>query len=365
MPQLFQPVAPPSGSPAPPPDTRRPPARHHGVRSVAAGLLLVLHSACLDPLVDDSERVGLALLPRDAVVPEIAEAPLLAAQIAANDGLDEAELAQSGNIIPRRIGFAGGQLIRYWDFGPVRPVGATVYAFIESDLSFVADHPFLFDSIPGDPGYSPFWVVHAVLVRRERDDGGPVYDDQKITSLRALDDAIELGIVAPPEPLLIDEAGKFITDPEKKASGTKLWVNCPIVPPGTLLDVGGGKTSATTQMFARGYRVDVQILGGGPHPMATSGDESVVLPQGEAYAVQGKSSLEVDRHVFASGLTTNPPTPLVRLSHVRLVDDNTGNVSAVTDIVTGSPPRLTPLVSRLEDTGTMMNWPLQLEEGTP
>jgi hypothetical protein len=90
------------------------------------------------------------------------------------------------------------------------------------------DHPPLVDSLPGDAAYSPFRAVFWVAVT-------PSYRGERITSLAALEDAIEIGLVEEPV-----------------AAGT--YVNWPVVPADFFLERASGDELATSTLYCRGVR---------------------------------------------------------------------------------------------------------------
>jgi len=180
------------------------------------------------------------ILPPGTAVPSIASNPELVLQIRINDGLLDTAV-----VVTRGIGKAGGAVVRFWNFGPAPiesgiAVAAPVYVFGTVDdavFTPLPDHPRLIDAIPGDIRYSPIRRVVNVAVTER-------YQGELITSVAALGEAIELGLVEDPVP-----------------DGT--WVNLPVVLPGTTLEVADAPAPAmaATQVFGRGYRVDVFELG--------------------------------------------------------------------------------------------------------
>src|SRR5262245_21320176 len=189
------------------------------------------------------------LLPPGTVVPSIADNAELTNQIKIFDGLSDAVLAMNGGVIVRATGKANGAPVRFWNFGPAPlsenfVVSAPVYVLADDNGSGGytprAGHPMLIDSIPGDTRYSPIRRIIYVPVT-------PLYAGELLASAEAIQEAFDLGLIREPVP-----------------AGT--WVDMPVVPPGTLLDVGGTAVPPVplpaTQVFGRGYRVDVFQLGG-------------------------------------------------------------------------------------------------------
>lgn len=188
------------------------------------------------------------LLPAGTVVPSIATNAELINQIRINDGLNDATLAASGGVVTRGTGKSGGVTVRYWNFGPATietgiAVLGPMYVFGTVDAGTGAftplpDHPPLIDTICGDVRYSAIRRVINVPVTS-------AYAGQLITTMAALNDAINLGLVSDP-----------VSD------GT--WVNMPVVLPGTTLEIGDPASYSpmpAQQVFSHGYLVDVFMLG--------------------------------------------------------------------------------------------------------
>ncbi len=183
---------------------------------------------CLDPLVEDTTIPATALdrvLPAGAAVPAAADDPELAARIAAGDGVD--------SFVPLISAFAAGEPVAYWDFGPSTDALSGVFVLVRragDALEMVAEHPTLFGTVPGDPGYSPFWQVSWVVVADS-------YEGELLTSLDAVQQAKEGGLVAEIVP-------------------TSLVVNCPVVAPDVRLDRGPDLPPlAPKEAFYQGRRV--------------------------------------------------------------------------------------------------------------
>ena len=184
------------------------------------------------------------IVPPDVVVPGISTNPELVNQIRANDGLADNTLMMNNNVIVRGTGKAAGAVVRFWNFGSASiadgfAVIATMYVLGTQDgdtFTPLPNHPPLLDSICGDPRYSAIRRVENVPV-------SATYAGEQLTTLEALAEALERGLVGEPVP---DET----------------WVNLPVVVPGTMLEVGGPTpTIAAKEVFARGYRVEVFELG--------------------------------------------------------------------------------------------------------
>ncbi len=316
-------------------------------------LFPLLAAGCLEPLVPDEPGASVHILPPGTSVPHVSADGDLVRQFAANDGLDDSLLEETGGVVPLRSGWAGGAPVRYWDFGQTPQVTAMLYALVRrtpsGEVEPVPGHPYLLDSIPGDAGYSPYWAVNLVEVTG-------AYGGERLVSKQALADAVDLGLVLEPEP-----AG--------------VYVNCPVVPPGTRLEVGGGAEPwPSAEVYARGYRVEVLALGGADAMQPLRFGTRV--PSGDVFVVwEGRSLSPRPEPVFQNGPPASeeqPWTPLVRVVEVRVKEDP-GNVAPeVRDegdlFVRGQGGQLqatTEIVEYYELTEVWKNLPIQRVEASP
>lgn len=261
------------------------------------------------------------VLPAGATVPSIADNAELLSQIKVFDGLSDNTLAQNGGIVTRSTGKAGGVTVMFWSFGSALVVDnfvvpAAVYMLADDDgagtLTPRTDHPWLLDSIPGDARYGGARRIIYLPVTAS-------YAGEQITSIEALNEALELGLVGEP-----------------KLAGT--WRNMPVVPPGIKLELGGtAAPMEATKVYARGFVVDVlplaytQPLRFGGIPM---GQEARLL-SGVASGTPPALPTSADAQpVFQYGIPAAPPTtafnytPIVTALDVRLaggVDPTTIN----------------------------------------
>lgn len=156
-----------------------------------AALVAALCSGCLDPLVDDEPGYSRHLLPAGSNVPVAYDDVTLARKIDNNDGL-------SGQSIPLRDAFAAGSPVKYWDLGAAKRTAAPAYVLTRCQgnipvLEPRVDHPVLIDTIPGDTDYSPFRTIGYVCITA-------AYQGERITSVDALYDAMEMKLVQDPLP---------------------------------------------------------------------------------------------------------------------------------------------------------------------
>jgi hypothetical protein len=253
------------------------------------------------------------VLPAGAVVPSVAENAELLSQIKIFDGLNDNALAMAGGVVVRSAGKAAGAPIMYWSFGSVPLadnyiVSAPVYILANDDgagnLTPRAGHPWLIDSIPGDARYSAMRRMIYVPVTNK-------YDNEVLTSIDALNEAIELGLVGEPKPI-----------------GT--WRNMPVVPPGTKLELGGtAMPIEATKVYGRGFAIDLfplalpQPLSSGRIPM---GQELRLLSGVPSGAPPVLTTTLDPQPVFQYGIPALPPTttfnytPVVTEIDVRLAN---------------------------------------------
>jgi hypothetical protein len=310
------------------------------------------------------------VLPAGTVVPSISDNAELVSQIRLNDNLSDSALAANGGVLVRSTGKAGGATVMYWNFGAAPMAGnfavtAPLYVLVDSDggTGWIprTDHPALIDSIPGDVRYSPIRRILYVPVTA-------TYAGEVITSVDALAEALELGIVAEPIP-----------------AGT--WRNMPVVPPDTKLEVGGTPTPMPpvlpTEVYGRGYRVTLFPLGGdrGTQPLRNGsmpvGQESR-LYSGVATGTPPTLPVSADAQpLFQYGIPAAPPTtafnytPLVTQLDVRLAN----GVAPAT--IMGDPQLFarsatggingyyTDTVANYTVTTTVSNKQIQFQEGQP
>lgn len=155
-----------------------------------AGVFLSFLAGCLDR--PDTEPIGYSshVLDANTEVRSLERNVDAKMKLDLNDGLSSP--------VPVHTGFAKGMAVQYWDLGQAPTSAEPMWIFMtaedaEIELS-AAEHPPLIDSIPGDTAYSPIRILFAVQVTAK-------YAGQRIPSLRALEDAIELGLVLDPVPL--------------------------------------------------------------------------------------------------------------------------------------------------------------------
>lgn len=326
------------------------------IAAVTVAAVALGAAGCLGPLVDDKPGASSHLLRPGSQVPSAADNPELADQIRINDGLDDIAFAMSGGVVPRGTGMSAGAPVRFWSFGPASRAPAPLYEFYARTESGLVrlDHPALVDALPGDPAYSPLHVINQVVVT-------DAYADQLITSMDALDDAFDLGLVEAP-------------------ISTQTFVDSPIVLPNTQLDVGNGKPQVLPEtVYARGYTITAFRLGGalGVQPTGTTGTTVLATSQVSFLRQQLQGTYNPARPIFEATIPTMPPPPMTTtytpLSVVVNVDlappTMASSINRDSDLFIRSPAGeimgTTPAVAQFQVTTSVLLLQLQFMDGLP
>ena len=251
-------------------------------------------TACLGPRVSDAPGASAHLLPSDATVPSVTDDPELADQIQLGDGIDDAAFVTAGDRLPRSTGWSAGAEVRYWSLGPVGLALSPLYQLYDQ-AGTALPHPALLDALPGDTGYSPLHVVNRVVVT-------DAYDGQLITTIAALADAIELGLVEDPKP-------------------SNTFIAAPVVLPGTPAERGPDATTTAELVYVRGVSAGM-LRFGGELPLRGRGQ----LPTAQVSFLRAAHATRYDdtRPIFQATLPGTPPsrayTPVSEVVDVDLAD---------------------------------------------
>jgi hypothetical protein len=286
--------------------------------AVPLGLAVTLTGCLLDAQVPDTPGASIHILPAGAPVPPIATNRELANQIQLNDGIDDLALASNGGVIPRSAG--NGGTVHYWSFGAASAVPATLYQLVkeEGGARVPIDHPMVINALPGDPGYNPLHAIVEVVVNDPN-------EQRVFPSIEALSDAAELGYV--------DEA---------KQRATRTFVNIPIVPAGTLIQIGDTRDMTAppnAKLYARGYEVEAFRFGG------DFGVQSLpfTLPTRDVSFVRKQREAEYDpgNPIFQAAVPLPGPdgvtySALSRVVRVDLTDDT--NITSDDQLFRRNPP---------------------------
>jgi hypothetical protein len=157
--------------------------------ATAAATAALSGVGCLEPPPRERPGYSAELRRPGDPIPALEDDVLLKTRVEANDGI-ELELAAL------RTGFVAGEQVYFWDFGTSPASLEPVWTFRRRTGHGVdepLDHPDLVDSVPGDESYSPLRSRFVVYVTA-------AYAGERITSLHALEDAIDLGLVEEPAP---------------------------------------------------------------------------------------------------------------------------------------------------------------------
>jgi hypothetical protein len=312
---------------------------------ITIAIALPVPGCVLDPLVNDAPGASVHVLPAGSDVPYIGDDPERVHQILVHDGLDDGALEEAGGIVLRTDGFAAGAAVRYWAFGNAPRIGAPLYVLVDDGEPI--DHPWLLDTIPGEPGYSPIRRIQHVAITA-------AYRGEVLPSLDALWDALELGLVRLPE-----------------TAGT--WIDAPVVAPGTTLEVGELDYPAEPiEAYAGGMRVDLFVFGGERGVQPVTGN----LPVGQVALLREAGAASYTGAIFQYGPPAEPPgeefnyTPLVNVVEVDLADGVTADmITGDADLFrrsgNGRINGVTDLVDDFEVTDIVRNWPMQFAEGAP
>jgi hypothetical protein len=258
-------------------------------RAAVIAILGVTAAGCrLGPLVDDQPGASVNVLPSGTPIPSVMTNPALMNQIALNDSLDTTALTTNNHVIVRGTGMTAsaagdGVAVRFWPFGDADRAPTPIYVFGQGDpttSSFapLVDHPPLVEVVPGDVDYEPIHTIFNVKVTDK-------YAGQRITTVGALSDAIDLGLIEAPVSI-------------------KVFVNWPIVRPGLRLEVGSGTSVLPTPVYAHGYMIDSFPLGGAlgrqPNPRG-------LLPFSQVSFLReaGKPSYDRTRPIFQATVPTS------------------------------------------------------------
>ncbi|HMG56791.1 MAG TPA: hypothetical protein VK601_24990, partial [Kofleriaceae bacterium] len=261
-------------------------------RALAIALAVAATAACrLDPLVEDQPGASGSILPSGAPVPSVTDSSELLNQITLNDSLDTKALAMTGGVIVRGTGFTSvagvGTQVPFWAFGEAERAPAPIYILGRGDpttpmFQDIKEHPPLVGAVPGDGEYEPVHTIYRVQVTDK-------YAGEKITTTRALADAVDIGLVQAPVAI-------------------KQFVNWPIVRPGLRLEVGGSvEPIAPTPVYGHGHMVDSFPLGGA---LGTQPNPFGLLPTSQVSFVRAQlePTYNTARPIFQASVPTAAPS---------------------------------------------------------
>jgi hypothetical protein len=200
----------------------------------------------------------------------------------------------AGDQLPRSTGWSAGAEVRYWSLGPVGLALAPIYQLYDQ-AGVALPHPALVDALPGDTGYSPLHAVNRVVVT-------DAYRGELITTVAALADAIELGLVEDPKP-------------------TNTFVAAPVVLPGTPAERGTGTTTVAELVYARGLEAGLLRFGG---ELPLRGRDQLPTAQVSFLRAAHGARYDATRPIFQATLPDTPPkrayTPVSEVVDVDLAE---------------------------------------------
>jgi hypothetical protein len=233
-------------------------------------LLALAGAGCLEPQTDDQPGYSRNLLPSDATVKSGASDTIISRKIDMGDGVS------MGKSTPKS-GWAAGHAVKYWDLGVARGTALPAYQLARCDgdgvplENGVLEHPMLVDAIPGDADYTQFWGIYYACVT-------PLYRGELVTSLQALNDAYEMGLMTEP-------------------SEPRAWKHCPLVSDGVVLEEAPEGLGWTRTAYYRGYALTYVDFGGQGNVVASMGRS---VSTGNVYEIVKQGSTKIERVVFAS-----------------------------------------------------------------
>jgi hypothetical protein len=294
-------------------------------------------------------------------LPSLYDDATLAAQVAANDGID--------GVAPRVNAFVHGEPVRYWTVGGATERTMPLYRLCRPEPGEACaplDHPPIVDRLPGEEGYSPFGRLHWVQL--------PEGWSGRIGSVETLEARIAAEGLEPPVP-------------------TSTLVHCPIVGADAALEVAPGETRrAETPIYVRGMEArcfdftatrphravlpDGRMFVRHVYVLFREGDDAPLVEAARMEDLTGDGDRNDTNNIFGVGLDDFDYTPLWQLVRVTVAADygsidggaeTTADYTAASDMFDVAPDyTITPREGRIVDyeiTDTLINCPLQSAEG--
>lgn len=324
------------------------------LRTMGLSLVLLL-TGCLEPDAQDplwSPHV----IEADDPVPSVEENEALMAQIRANDGIPD-----DADMVELRRGYAGGQEVKFWDFGETPEYAIPVWLFrycgadgmpLEGSAGMTG-HKNLIDAVPGDRSYSPLWSMWIVCVTEK-------WQGEQITSADAVSDAVTLGLIEPPR-------------------ATGMWANCPVVAPDMLLEVGELAPAMPHDGYYREQRAYYYHIGGMRAGMYMLDEDEKVARSNPVYVLYRENDPDRVDYVFSQvrshgeGEAKAPNadySPVHEEVRVLMTNDyQPGSIRTSNQIArvlgNGAFEINSHFVRSIERTGRMLNYDIQFEVGAP
>ncbi len=295
-------------------------------------------TGCLDPMVDDQAGFSPHIQNSRYEVPNMMEDIALANRVDAHDGVD-------GLLVARNVGYAGGEPLHYWDFGEAPQYAIPVWLIRRCDedgnvVGPVPNHPNIIDLVPGDVGYSPFWVMVVVCVTDQ-------YEGQVLASFEAIEDAIEIGLAEP-------------------MKDTGMWANCPVVLPNVGLELGEGEEPYPPHAgYFAGMVAYYHHLGGMMNGVYGLDENGFVL-QNDVFMARTASG-QACEPVFQVDRSSERYSPLWRVVEVELAEGEAcqRDMSSLVQVDGDSYRPASEAVVQVRTTEQLLNLPIQYAPGSP
>jgi hypothetical protein len=306
----------------------------------------ILACGCLGPQVSDEVAASGDIVPAGTAIPTID-----------SDSDDEATLAANDHVagvVPLLSAFAGGTSTHAWDFGPAPTYATPMFVVVTraSDGTLTpTGHPPIVGAIAGEPTYSPFCSMYALVVTA-------TYHGELITSTTAIEEAVRDGLIEAPaaQPLAYDR---------------------PQVASDVTLNVGVGPPIVPSAVFYYEHKT-VPYFDFGEMPV----DEHVDVPiavryvlarDGQAPLSEPLRGVDMDHDgdtVDSNDVFDGDGSPLRRTVNVTVVTSvasiDTSNNEAIADVEDEAQlfdPNPTGLVIAVDSTDELRNYPQQRTAG--
>lgn len=295
--------------------------------------------------------------------PSLYDDPVLAAQVAAHDGIE--------GVAPLLSAFANGAPSRYWHLGQRSDETMPVHVLCTESRRGACvpiDHPPVADHLPGEPGYSPFMRVYHVFV--------PEGFEGRLRNVEEVDQAVRSGTARAPVV-------------------TSSYMHCPIAGADAELDLGDGRTARPQRsIWVRGVEARCFDFSATHRPRPTLSDGRmlvrhvyVISREGEAEPLieavrmtdlTGDGDQLDSNNIFGVDLADGDYTPLWRMVVVTVpadyasidtsMDQGVADYRSVSDMFEVAPDyTITPIAGQVvayELTDVLIDCPLQSELGS-
>ena len=319
----------------------------HACAALALGAL-----GCLGPQVSDDPAPSGDIVAAATAIPSIDSDAQDAAKLAASDNVD--------GTVPLLTAFAAGASTHAWDFGPAPSHAAPMFVLMtraaDGTLTPTGHNPIV-GALAGEPAYSPFWSVFALVVTDR-------YHGELITSTTAIDEAVRDGLVEAP-------------------LARSVAFDRPMVATDVQLDVGTGQPIRPTTFFYYEHKT-VPYFDFGEMPIHNAVDVPIdtryaLARQGEQPLSEPIRGVDMDRDgdivdsndIYAHAAADPDRSPLCRTVDVivesSIASIDTSGDDAVADLRDAAqlfdPSPVTPTVIAFTPSDEIRNCPQQRTPG--